>query len=97
MVEVLDGAQEVFQVYEGHLTLTFSISASLAPNVRKKKLFTLLEASVNEAKSEQHLRHGGAADLDVSLNRLTGETVGQLELAASSTKVLLKAIMHQLV
>lgn len=97
MVEVLDGTQEVLQVDERNLTLAFSISTSLTPNVSEKKLFALLEAPVDKAESQQHLRHRSAADLDVSLDWLSVGTVGQLELATSCTKVLLKTIMYQFV
>lgn len=97
VVEVLDGTQEILQVDERHLALSFSVTASLAPNVCKEQLFALLEASVHEAKTQEHLGHRGAADSNICLDGLTNCTVRQLELAASGSEVLLKTIVHELV
>ena len=62
MVEVLDRSQEVLQIDYRNLSLSFSISANLAPRISQENIFTLFQTSIDETKVQKHLSHSCTAD-----------------------------------
>lgn len=101
-VEVLDGAHDDFDALERHRILTVLIAARQRPQLRQRELIFLATLRSHEAQRKIKLRHLSARNIDLGVeddgllfvDHIFGHEV---QFLARHHKVLLKAIIHELV